>query len=159
MYCIVQDVRACLIWHTKGPGKCIALYRRLEYSGFIVQEVGILRFYCTGCQNLSNLTHQGAREMYRTVQEVGILRFYCTGCQSLSNLTHQGTREMYCIVQDVRACLIWHTKGPGKCIALYRMSEPVYNYWVTQTSIILTNQFNLKGKLISWTFQVNLSVN
>jgi hypothetical protein len=47
----------------------------------------------------------------------------CTGCQSLSNTTHQGTREMCRIVQDVRACLIRHTKGPGKCVRLYRMSE------------------------------------
>ena len=42
---------------------------------------------------------------------------------NLSNLTHQGTREMCQIVQDVRTCLIWHTKGPGKCVRLYRMSE------------------------------------
>ena len=47
----------------------------------------------------------------------------CTGCQNLSNLTHQGTREMCRIVQDVWTCLIWHTKGPGKCVRLYRMSE------------------------------------
>ena len=25
----------CLIWHTKGPGKCVGLYRMSEYSGFI----------------------------------------------------------------------------------------------------------------------------
>jgi hypothetical protein len=49
----------------------------------------------------------------------------CTGCQNLSNLTHQGTREMCQIVQDVRTCLTRHTKGPGKCVGLYRMSEPV----------------------------------
>jgi hypothetical protein len=42
----------------------------------------------------------------------------CTGCQNLSNLTHQGTREMFRIVQDVRTCLIWHTKGRGKCEVL-----------------------------------------
>ena len=47
----------------------------------------------------------------------------CTGCQNLSNPTHQGTREMCQIVQDVRTCLIRHTKGPGKCVRLYRMSE------------------------------------
>ena len=47
----------------------------------------------------------------------------CTGCQNLSNPTHQGTREMCRIVQDVRTCLIRHTKGPGKCVGLYRMSE------------------------------------
>jgi hypothetical protein len=42
---------------------------------------------------------------------------------NLSNPTHQGTREMCQIVQDVRTCLIRHTKGPGKCVRLYRMSE------------------------------------
>jgi hypothetical protein len=47
----------------------------------------------------------------------------CTGCQNLSNPTHQGTREMCHIVQDVRTCLIRHTKGPGKCVGLNRMSE------------------------------------
>ena len=47
----------------------------------------------------------------------------CTGCQNLYNLTHQETREMCQIVQDVRTCLIWHTKGPGKCFRLYRMSD------------------------------------
>ena len=47
----------------------------------------------------------------------------CTGCQNLSNPTHQGTREMCQIVQDVRTCLSQHTKGPGKCGRLYRMSD------------------------------------
>ena len=44
---------------------------------------------------------------------------------NLSNPTHQGTWEMSLIVQDVRTCLILHTKAPGKCVWLYRMSEPV----------------------------------
>jgi hypothetical protein len=26
---------------------------------------------------------------------------------------------------DVKTCLIWHTKGPKKCVWLYMMSEPV----------------------------------
>ena len=26
----------CLIQHTKGPGKCVGLYRMSEYSGFIL---------------------------------------------------------------------------------------------------------------------------
>jgi hypothetical protein len=26
----------CLILHTKGPGKCVGLYRMSEYSGFIL---------------------------------------------------------------------------------------------------------------------------
>ena len=42
---------------------------------------------------------------------------------NLSNPIHQGTTEMCRIVQDVRTCLIRHTKGPWKCVGLYRMSE------------------------------------
>ena len=54
------------------------------------------------------------------------LRSACIDIQwNLSNPTHQGTREMCRIVQDVSTCLIRHTKGPGKCVGLYRMSEPV----------------------------------
>ena len=32
----------CLIRHTKGPGKCVGLYRILEYSGFILVNRNIL---------------------------------------------------------------------------------------------------------------------
>ena len=32
----VQDVRTCLIRYTKGPGKCVGLYRIPECSGFIL---------------------------------------------------------------------------------------------------------------------------
>ena len=71
---------------------------------------------CTGCQNLSNLTHQGTREMCQidrmsepvksdTPRDQGNVS-NCTGCQNLSNLTHQGTREMCQIVQDIRTCQI-----------------------------------------------------
>ena len=51
----------------------------------------------------------------------------CTGCQNLSIPTHQETREMCQIVQDIRTCLFRHTKRPGKCVRLYRISEPVYS--------------------------------
>ena len=111
---------------------------------------------CTGCQNLSNPTHQGTRGMCRIVQDVRTCLFHhtkgpeecvglyrmsepvysitprdqrnvsdCTGCLNLSNPSHQGTRGM--CVHDVRTCLIRHTKGPGECVGLYRMSEPVYS--------------------------------
>jgi hypothetical protein len=32
----------CLIWHTKGPVKCIGLYKMLEYSGFILVKCNTL---------------------------------------------------------------------------------------------------------------------
>jgi hypothetical protein len=114
--------------------------------------------HCTRCQNLSNLTHQGSREMCRIVQDVRTCLIWhtkepgvpwCIGfdrchyihyyffsfsyslflcktadrsLENLSNPTHKGTREMCRIVQDVRTCLIWHTKEPGKCVGLNRMS-------------------------------------
>jgi len=70
----------------------------------------------TGCLNLSNLTHQGTREMCRlyrmsepvlsdTPRDQENVSDY-TGCLNLSNLTHQGTREMCLIIQEVRTCLI-----------------------------------------------------
>ena len=85
------------IRHTKGPGKCVGLYRMSEP----VQS--------------------------DTTRDQGNV-WDCTGCQNLSNQTHQGTREMCRIVQDVRTCLIRHTKGPGKCVALYRMSEYFWDH-------------------------------
>ena len=91
---IVQDVRTCLIWHTKRPGECVGLYRMSEpvYSDTPRDQGNVLN---------------------------------CTGCQNLSNLTHQETRGMCWVVQDIITCLIWHTKRPGECVGLYRMSEPV----------------------------------
>jgi hypothetical protein len=100
---------------------------------------------CTGCQNLSNLTHQGTREMCRIVQDVRTLcnlthlpgplvcqiRQVLTSCTiwhiclvpwcvRLDRFWHpvqsDTPRDQGQIVQDVRTCLIWHTKGPGKCV-------------------------------------------
>ena len=62
---------------------------------------------CTGCQNLSKSTHQENREM---CQKWTCLNQMCTGCQNLSKSTHQENREMCQIVQDVRTCLNQHTK-------------------------------------------------
>jgi hypothetical protein len=115
MCLIVHDVRTCLIWHTKGPGKCVSQIRQVLTS-------------CT------------IRHIFLVPWWVGLDRFWyhvqsdtfawslgdCTWCQNLSNLTHQGTRKMCQIVHDDRICLIWHTKArPGKCVWLYMMSEPV----------------------------------
>jgi hypothetical protein len=35
--------RTCIIRHTKGPGKCAALYMMSEYSGFILVNRTTLR--------------------------------------------------------------------------------------------------------------------
>jgi hypothetical protein len=59
---------------------------------------------------------------------------------NLSNATHQGTREMCQIVQDVRTCLIRHTKGPGKCVRLYRMSD--YSDFILVTTVIYMENIN-----------------
>ena len=162
---IVQDVRTCLFRHTKGPGKCVGLYRMSEpaYSDTPRDQGNVLD--CTGCQNLSIPTHQGTREMCWIVQDVRTCLFRhtdremcwivthqgtgcprdqgnvldCTGCQNLSISTHQGTREMCWIVQDVRTCLFRHTKGPGKCVGLYRMSE--YSRFILVKEILWDHKF------------------
>jgi len=91
---IAQDVRTCLIWHTKEPCKCVALHKMSEPVKSDTPR------------DPANVSH-------------------CTRCQNQSNLTHQGTRVMCRIAHNVRSCLIWHTKGQGKCVTLYKMSEPV----------------------------------
>jgi hypothetical protein len=132
MFQIVQDVRTCLIRHTKRPGKCFRLYRMSEpVSDFLWHptkiydpKVLLLAEIKPQYSNiLYNLTHFSGPLVCRIRQVLTSCTI--TGCQNLSNPTHQGTREMFQIVQDVRTCLIWHTKGPGKCFRLYRMSEPV----------------------------------
>jgi hypothetical protein len=112
---IAQDIRTCLICHTKGPEKCVRLYLT-HFSGPLVWHIRQVLTSCT-IWHISLVP-------WRDVLD----RFYvsdCTGCQNLSNMSHQGTREMCQIVQDVRTCLIRHTKGPEKCGRLYRMSELV----------------------------------
>ena len=60
----------------QGPGKCVGMYRMSEpvYSDTPGYQGNVSE--CTGCQNLSNPTHQGTREMCRNVHDVKILRFY-----------------------------------------------------------------------------------
>ena len=87
--------------------------------------------------NLSTLTHQGPGEcvrLYRMSEPVYSWHTKdqgnvsdCTGCQNPSTLYTPRTRGMCQIVQDVRTCLLLTHQGPGKCIRLYRMSEPVYS--------------------------------
>jgi hypothetical protein len=56
--------------HTKGPRKCVGLYRMSEpVLSDTPRDHGNVTD-CTGCQNLSNPTHQGTREMCRIVQDV-----------------------------------------------------------------------------------------
>ena len=44
----------CLIRHTKGPGKCVGLYRMLEYSGFFWVNWNTLGSYIfVGCHRMS----------------------------------------------------------------------------------------------------------
>ena len=51
---IVQDVRTCLIWHNKGRGKCVRLYRMSEYSGCILVNRNTLGPYTfVGCHRMS----------------------------------------------------------------------------------------------------------
>jgi hypothetical protein len=44
----------CLIWHTKGPGKCVGLYRMSEYSGFIlVNRISLGPYIFVGCHRIA----------------------------------------------------------------------------------------------------------
>ena len=91
MFQIAQDVRTCLIWHIKEPGKCFRLYRMSEpvLSDTSRNQGNVSD--CTGCQNMSNLTHQGTREMFQIVQDVRTCLIWhikepgnvsdCTGCR------------------------------------------------------------------------------
>jgi hypothetical protein len=103
---IVHDVRTCLIWHTNQI--------RQVLTSCTIRHI----FLVPWCVRLNRFWHHVQSEDQGNVSD-------CTWCQNLSNLTHQGTRKMCQIVHDVRTCLIWHTKGPGKCVWLYMMSEPV----------------------------------
>ena len=57
----------CLIRHSKGPEKCVGLYRMSEYSGFILVKRNTLGPYIfVGCHKMSE--NSG----------VGLHRFHCT---------------------------------------------------------------------------------
>jgi hypothetical protein len=36
LHMLIKYSGTCLIWHTKGSGKCVGLYKMTEYSGFIL---------------------------------------------------------------------------------------------------------------------------
>jgi hypothetical protein len=115
---IVHDVRTGLIWHTTPRDQ-----------GNVSD--------CTWCQNLSNPIHQGTRKMCQIVTGSDIMYnlTHFPGplvCRIRQILTSCTIRHIFLvpwcvsqIVHDVRICLIWHTKGPGKCVWLYMISEPV----------------------------------
>ena len=132
---IVQDVRTCLIRHTKGPGECVGLYRMSEPVFSITPRDQGNVSDCTGCQNLSNPTHQGTRGMCRIAQDVRNCLIWhtkgpweCVGLYRMSEPVYSITPRDQRNVSDCTGfwtCLIRHTKGPEECVGLYRMSEPV----------------------------------
>ena len=76
MFYIVLYSGTCLIRHTKGPEKCIRLYRILEFSGFISVNRNTLGPYIfVGCHRMSE--NSG----------VGLHKFHCTFIKYL----HGGT--------------------------------------------------------------------
>ena len=55
----------CLIWHTKGPGKCVGLHRMSEYSGFILVNRNTLGPYIfVGCDRMSGNWCVGLHQLY-----------------------------------------------------------------------------------------------
>ena len=65
MLYIVLYSGTCLIRHTKGPGKCIRLYRILEYSGFILVNRNTLGPYIfVGCHRMSENSGFGLHKFH-----------------------------------------------------------------------------------------------
>jgi hypothetical protein len=95
-----QNYIQCLIGHTKGPGKCVRLYRNLTHSpGSLVCRI---RQVLTSC----------------TIWHISLVPW----CVRLDRFWHPVQSDTFLWSLT---CLIRHTKGPGKCVRLYRMSEPV----------------------------------
>jgi hypothetical protein len=64
------NVLPCLIWHIKGPGKCVGLNRMSEYSGFNLLNRNTLEpWIFFGCHRMSENS------------EVGLHKFPCTNCR------------------------------------------------------------------------------
>jgi hypothetical protein len=149
MWHIRQVLTSCTIWHISLVPWCDILDRfwhPVQSDTFLPRDQRNVSD-CTGCQNLSNMSHQGTREMCQIVQDVRTCLICHTkgpekwGSDILYNLTHISGPLMWHIRQvltsctiwhislvpwwDVRTCLICHIKGPEICVRLYRMSEPV----------------------------------
>jgi hypothetical protein len=70
---IVQDVRICLFRHTRRPGKCVRLYRMLEYSGFILVNRNTLGPYIfVGCHRMSENSGGGFHCTYIVISKTGV---------------------------------------------------------------------------------------
>ena len=55
----------CLIRHTKGPGKCVGLYRMSEDSGFILVNINTLGpYFFVGCHRMSEDSGVGMHKFH-----------------------------------------------------------------------------------------------
>jgi hypothetical protein len=101
---IVHDVRTCLIWHTKAPGKCVLVCQIRQ----VLTSCTIRHFFLVPwCVRLDRFWHHVQTDTFPwslTPRDQGNVSD-CTWCQNLSNLTHQRTRKMCQIVHDIRTCL------------------------------------------------------
>jgi hypothetical protein len=113
---IVHDIRGSDIMYnlTHFPGPLVCQIRQVLTS-CTIRHI----FLVPWCVRLDRFCHHVQSDTFswslwcpRDQEKVSD----CTWCQNLSNLTHQGTRKMCQIVHDDRICLIWHTKGLGKCV-------------------------------------------
>jgi hypothetical protein len=153
---IVQDVRTCLICHTKGPEKYVRLYRMSDIqvlTSCTIWHISLVHW----CDVLDRFWHPVQSDTF--LWSLGVT--YWTGSDILYNLTHFSGPLVWHIRQVMTSCTIWHislvhwcdvidrfwhpvqsdtflwslgvtwtclirhTKGPEKCVRLYRMSEPV----------------------------------
>ena len=66
-----NDNGTCLIRHTKGPAKCVGLYRISEYSGFILANRNTLGPpVFVGCHRLSENSGVGLHKFYCTYKKI-----------------------------------------------------------------------------------------
>ena len=57
----------CLIRHTKGPGKCVGLYRMSDYSSFIyINRTTLGPYIFVGCHRMSDCT---GSTVYRQIND------------------------------------------------------------------------------------------
>jgi hypothetical protein len=62
---IIRYSGLCLIRYTKGPGKCVELYRMSEYSGFILVNINTLGPYIfVGCHRMSDNSGVGLHKFH-----------------------------------------------------------------------------------------------
>jgi hypothetical protein len=74
MSLIMKYSGTCLIRHTKGPGKCVGLYRMSEYPGVVLVTRNTLEpNIFVGCHRMSEISGVGLHKFHCTIKYSDIL--------------------------------------------------------------------------------------